>query len=157
MGNDLSCVMKLLFTPHEITAQFRRLTGQYSFFDWPVAWASTEFTGFDLLTKHRNKIRRLVVGTEFHQTHPNFIAEFQHEPSVRFRLDQDSLAQRCAFPPRDVKEAILTLMTSCVNGSDYLFRSPGLIENGTVAPPGLALASLRPAFQLRPSAPPSLH
>jgi hypothetical protein len=50
-----------------------------------VAWASTGFEAFDLLVKHYEKIRRMVVGLHFHQTSPDFIEAFlTHDEKVRF-------------------------------------------------------------------------
>jgi hypothetical protein len=43
------------------------------------------------LDKYREKIRRIVVGTHFHQTAPDFIDAFADVPAVRYRLDQDGL------------------------------------------------------------------
>src|SRR5674476_204850 len=84
--------MKLLLTPEAISVDFKRLIRTYSYFDWAVAWASAKFPAFDLLRRYRNKIRHIVVGTEFHQTHPDFIAEFLNQPQVRFKLDDDGLS-----------------------------------------------------------------
>lgn len=83
--------MKLLSTPTALAAEFKRLMNRYSHFDWAVAWASVNFDSFKLLKKHRSKIRHVVIGTEFHQTHPDFIAEFSGDANVRFRIDQEGL------------------------------------------------------------------
>jgi HKD family nuclease len=84
--------MKLLSTPAAITAEFNRLIKRYAFFDWAVAWASIDFPVLELLKKHRSKIRRIVVGTHFHQTHPEFIKAFSNDSSVRFRTDEKGLS-----------------------------------------------------------------
>jgi len=83
--------MKLLSTPTALAVEFKRLMTRYSQFDWAVAWASVNFDSFKLLKKHRSKIRHIVIGTEFHQTHPDFIAEFSGDANVRFRIDQEGL------------------------------------------------------------------
>lgn len=83
--------MKLLATPASLESEFERLTRDYSHFDWSVAWASVNFGAFDLLKQHRKKIRHVVIGTHFHQTHPDFMAEFANDAGVQFRIDQDSL------------------------------------------------------------------
>ena len=83
--------MKFLSTPDGLQAEFRRLSRSYRHFDWAVAWASAGHTAFDSLDKFRAKIRRIVVGTHFHQTSPDFIDAFAGVTEVRFRLDQDGL------------------------------------------------------------------
>ncbi len=83
--------MKFLSTPDDLQAEFRRLTRSYRHFDWAVAWASAGHTAFYSLDKFRAKIRRIVVGTHFHQTSPDFIDAFAGVTEVRFRLDQDGL------------------------------------------------------------------
>lgn len=64
---------------------------RYRHYDWAVAWASVDFPAFELLIKYRSRIRQIVIGTEFHQTHPGFIAEFRNDAGVRFRMDQEGL------------------------------------------------------------------
>jgi len=83
--------MKLLSSPESLVAEFTRLTRSYRHLDWAVAWASGGHPAFDALGKHRFKIRRLIVGTHFHQTAPTFIDAFADMPMVRYRLDQDGL------------------------------------------------------------------
>ena len=83
--------MKLLSTPAAFQSEFKRLMRRYNHFDWAVAWATVNFDAFTLLKKHRDKIRHVVIGTEFHQTHPDFIAEFTGDAGVRFRMDQEGL------------------------------------------------------------------
>lgn len=80
--------MKLLATSDAFNAEFRRLSQQYRFFDWAVAWASAGHAAFKGLLQYRTKIRRIVVGTHFHQTAPAFIDAFTDVPAVRYRLDQ---------------------------------------------------------------------
>ena len=84
--------MKLLSTPAAFKSAFKRLMRHYHYFDWAVAWASVNFRPFELLKKHRSKIRHVVIGTEFHQTHPDFIAEFTNDAGVRFRIDKEALS-----------------------------------------------------------------
>src|ERR1035437_10134453 len=83
--------MKLISTPHAFNAEFKRLMKDYAHFDWAVAWASIDFGPFELLKKYRQKVRHIVIGTEFHQTHPDFIEEFSKDAGVRFRIDQEAL------------------------------------------------------------------
>jgi len=83
--------MKLLTSPESLRAEIIRLTRSYRHFDWAVAWASAGHKAFDSLDKYRKKIRRIVVGTHFHQTAPDFIDRLADVPAVRYRLDQDGL------------------------------------------------------------------
>ena len=59
---------------------------QYRHFRWSVAWASTGFPLFDELSKRRNRISQLIVGTHFYQTHPDFLKAFIGNAKVRFVL-----------------------------------------------------------------------
>lgn len=83
--------MKFLASAASLSAEFRPLSRQYRYFDWAVAWAGGNHDAFKVLQRHRIKIRRIVVGTHFHQTSPEFIEVFAKTPSVRFRLDQEGL------------------------------------------------------------------
>jgi HKD family nuclease len=83
--------MKLISTPDAFKVEFKRLMKHYAHFDWAVAWASINFEPFELLKKYRQKVRHIVIGTEFHQTHPDFIEEFSKDAGVRFRIDQEAL------------------------------------------------------------------
>jgi hypothetical protein len=83
--------MKFLASPDQLNREFRRLLKQYRHLDWAVAWATDGHEVFELLVRHRTKIRRVVVGTQFHQTSPAFIDAFAAVPEVRFRFDQEGL------------------------------------------------------------------
>jgi hypothetical protein len=83
--------MKFLSTPTALGAEFRRLTKRYSHFDWAIAWATAGHDLFKTLIKYRAKIRRIIVGTHFHQTSPEFIEALTDVPTVRFCLNQDGL------------------------------------------------------------------
>jgi hypothetical protein len=56
-----------------------------------VAWASVGFTLFDDLQNYSNRIKQLVVGTHFYQTHPEFIKIFHTHPNVRFIMSRDGV------------------------------------------------------------------
>lgn len=76
--------MKLITTAKELEKQFRRLTEQYDHFYWSTAWASSGSKPFkDLLTK-MGRIKKIVVGIHFYQTHPDFIEAFLDNKKVRF-------------------------------------------------------------------------
>jgi HKD family nuclease len=64
---------------------------QYSEYYWASAWASSKLEFSNDLKKQRNKIRRIVVGTHFYQTSPDFIEMFIDEKNVRFVKQTDDL------------------------------------------------------------------
>ncbi len=83
--------MRLLTSPQEISKTFSKLLTHHERVSFAVAWASTGFDGFELLKKHQSKIRNSVVGTHFHQTHPDFIETFNSNMNIRFILEADEL------------------------------------------------------------------
>src|SRR5690606_16594370 len=84
--------MKFIASHNAFGAEFHRLTRQYRHFDWAIAWAGVGHEAFKYLVTHPAKVRRIVVGTHFHQTSPTFIDAVSGIANVRFRLDQDSLS-----------------------------------------------------------------
>lgn len=84
--------MKLLPNSNHIDKEMKRLMRNYSKYSWAVAWASTSYRdGFELLKQNRDKIKRLVVGIHFYQTHPDFIREFMKLQSVKFVMSPDGV------------------------------------------------------------------
>jgi hypothetical protein len=83
--------MNLLITPGAIEREFLRLMRQYSRYSWATAWAGASSNCFVELAKHKRKIRKIVVGTHFYQTHPDFIKEFLGSDTVRFISRTDDL------------------------------------------------------------------
>ncbi|MFH0860045.1 MAG: phospholipase D family protein [Candidatus Altiarchaeota archaeon] len=76
--------MKLLTKTREIEKEFKRLINSYSEFFWASAWAGVGFECFTDLKRNKDKIRQIVIGTLFDQTHPDFIREFIGIEGVRF-------------------------------------------------------------------------
>ena len=83
--------MRVLTTAAEVNAELIRLLRACSSCQVAVAWASVGFKAFDLLAKYATKIERMVVGTHFYQTHPDFIKKFLTYPNVRFVLNPDGV------------------------------------------------------------------
>jgi len=83
--------MKILTTAAEIRQQVTRLIGECVSCEIAVAWASVSFDAYDLLVANLPKIERMVVGTHFYQTHPQFIETFLTNGSVRFVLNPDGV------------------------------------------------------------------
>jgi len=48
----------------------------YENFYWATAWAGVGSTHFDNLLANKDKIKKIVVGIHFYQTHPDFIETF---------------------------------------------------------------------------------
>ncbi len=76
--------MKLITLQTELEAEFTRLMREYREFRWLTAWAGVGSRPFQHLRTARDKIRRIVVGIHFYQTHPDFIREFIRHKHVRF-------------------------------------------------------------------------
>ena len=76
--------MKLITTATELENEFRRLTNQYDNFYWATAWASSGSKLFNDLMANKHKIKKIVVGIHFYQTHPDFIEAFLNDDYVRF-------------------------------------------------------------------------
>ncbi|MDJ1466951.1 phospholipase D family protein [Xanthocytophaga flava] len=76
--------MKLIITPNELSKEFERLAKQYNEYYWTVAWAGASSKQFDNLRNNQDKIRKIVVGLHFYQTHPDFISFFLKNEYVRF-------------------------------------------------------------------------
>ncbi|MBW1792016.1 MAG: phospholipase D family protein [Deltaproteobacteria bacterium] len=77
--------MRLLTSNKKITEEFKRLMSAYSEYYWASAWAGVGFDCFTELKRNEEKIRRIVVGTQFDQTHPEFIENFMSHKNVRFK------------------------------------------------------------------------
>jgi HKD family nuclease len=83
--------MKILATATDLNRELMRLLRECDSCQVAVAWASVGFKAFELLTKHEDKIARMIVGTHFYQTHPDFIEQFLGHANVRFVFHPDSL------------------------------------------------------------------
>ncbi len=83
--------MKLLTTPTSIEREFLHHMREYSHYTWATAWASSTSPCFQELVQHRKKIHRIVVGTHFYQTHPDFIKQFLNSDVVRFVPKTDEM------------------------------------------------------------------
>jgi hypothetical protein len=83
--------MKLLGGPQSIAATFERLWSKHDKLSFAVAWASVGFPEYEAIKANSSKIKRGIVGTHFHQTHPEFIASFRKHKHLRFILEADEL------------------------------------------------------------------
>ena len=76
--------MKYLIDATALNAEFSRLMNQYDKYHWMVAWAGKPFPLTTELSKNTNKIRKIVVGLHFYQTHPDFIEQFMGYKEMKF-------------------------------------------------------------------------
>ena len=80
--------MNLLIGKKEIEKEFIRLMRDYQNYYWVSAWAGIDFTCFYDLKKNQEKIGRIIIGTFFDQTHPDFIEEFSGNRNVKFVMQE---------------------------------------------------------------------
>jgi HKD family nuclease len=83
--------MKVLTTAGEINSELIRLIKECASCRVAVAWASVGFEAFDLLMAKAQKIKQMIVGTHFYQTHPAFMEACLGNERVRFVLNPDGV------------------------------------------------------------------
>jgi len=76
--------MKLIINSIQLETEFKRLTSQYENFYWATAWAGVGSKHFDNLLANKDKIKKIVVGIHFYQTHPDFIETFLDNKNIQF-------------------------------------------------------------------------
>jgi hypothetical protein len=83
--------MRFLSTAAEIEKAYRQLLERHDCISMAVAWASCGTAAYQALRGRTRKIDRLIVGTHFFQTDPNFIAAYRTHPKVRFVKKTDGV------------------------------------------------------------------
>jgi PLD-like domain len=76
--------MRLLINTTKLEAEFIRLTNQYENLYWATAWAGVGSKHFECLLDNKEKIRKIIVGVHFYQTHPDFIKTFIDSKNLHF-------------------------------------------------------------------------
>lgn len=76
--------MRTITKPQKLEKEFLRLLDQYSFYYWSTAWASSKSKSFDKLLENTDKIKQIVVGIHFYQTHPEFIEQLLGFENVKY-------------------------------------------------------------------------
>ncbi|EAT17122.1 NgoFVII family restriction endonuclease [Desulfuromonas acetoxidans] len=76
--------MKLLINSRKIERALVSLMNQYENYYIASAWASVGTDAFETLSRNSDKISKLIVGTHFYQTHPDFIQKFYVNENARF-------------------------------------------------------------------------
>lgn len=119
--------MKILTTAYKINKEITRLITECSSCQIAVAWATIGFKVFDLLKTHKAKIERMIVGTHFYQTHPDFIESFITHKNVHFIKATDGV-----FHPKVYYFQMSSNRWECIIGSANLTRG-GFERNDEVA------------------------
>jgi len=83
--------MKFLGSPKLINEEMSRLIKKYKTGSWAVAWASINFDCYKIFSAHKRKFEKIIIGTHFYQTHPNFIKEVIDESNIRFDMNPDGV------------------------------------------------------------------
>lgn len=83
--------MKLIINQTELQKEFNRLIKQYKDLYWTVAWAGTSFNESKQLKKYAKKIKKIIIGTHFYQTNPEFIEAFISNRNVKYVKRTDEL------------------------------------------------------------------
>ena len=110
--------MQILTDARSIHDCLKRLIPKATAIEAAAAWASVGFEACDLLFKHRKKIRRLIVGMHFYQTHPDFIEAYLSEKAVKFIMSTDG-----TFHPKVYYFAMASSEWKCLIGSANFTRS----------------------------------
>ena len=83
--------MQLITSSTKLSKIFRNLLSSCTKVHLAVAWASVGFSEYEALVEAEQKIGRVVIGTHFYQTHPEFIEKFSSDTRVRFVMDHSGV------------------------------------------------------------------
>lgn len=83
--------MKIITDPSSIDKTLVKLMQKYTRYYIATAWASMGSHASFALLENKKRIVKMVVGTHFYQTHPNFIDNFSDSNKVRFILKTDGI------------------------------------------------------------------
>lgn len=83
--------MKIITNPSAIDKMLVKLMQGYTKYHIATAWASMGSKASFVLLKNKNRIIKMIVGTHFYQTNPNFIDNFANDDNVRFILKTDGV------------------------------------------------------------------
>lgn len=125
-AHALEPAILILATSAEIDEALCRLLTRYPSYSWAVAWASHSFKACDILLRNRRRIKQLIVGTHFYQTHPEFMAHFVDDQHARFVLNPNGVFHPKAYLFEDGSR------WECLLGSAN-FTQGGLAKNDEMA------------------------
>jgi HKD family nuclease len=85
--------MEIISKAQNLDKKLSLLIKKYKDISIATAWASMGSKSADQLLDNKVKIRQMVVGIHFYQTHPNFIKEFMNggKPRVKFILNSNGV------------------------------------------------------------------
>jgi len=78
--------MQLIIKPKELRAKFILLLDQYQEYFFATAWAGMPDGIIENLKNHSDRIRQMIVGIHFYQTHPDFLKTFVDNKHVHILL-----------------------------------------------------------------------
>ncbi len=76
--------MKLLITTESSSREFSRLLDTYKSYYFLTAWAGMPFYLSNKVLSNKNRIKQVVIGLHFYQTHPDFIKAFMDCKNIRY-------------------------------------------------------------------------
>jgi HKD family nuclease len=83
--------VKIITDASEINKTLVQLIKKYKYYYIATAWASLGSKASEELLKNTIKIKKMIVGTHFYQTHPDFMENFIDSKKVRFILKPDGI------------------------------------------------------------------
>ena len=83
--------MKLISSGTDLENTIVKLIDAHDHVSIAVAWASSGTMAYKSLKKSRKKIRQVVIGTHFYQTHPDVLMDFIECNEVRFMLQPQGI------------------------------------------------------------------
>ncbi|MCD9465757.1 MULTISPECIES: restriction endonuclease PLD domain-containing protein [Photobacterium] len=83
--------MKIISKPSDIDKTLVKLMRRYNKYYIATAWASMGSKASSELVVNQDRIAKMIVGTHFFQTHPNFIEAFMGSENARFILKSDGI------------------------------------------------------------------
>lgn len=83
--------MKVITKASKIDQALVKLMRKYEKYHIATAWASLGSKASEELLRNKNKIKKMVVGTHFYQTHPDFMEKFISDKRVRFILKSSGI------------------------------------------------------------------
>ncbi len=83
--------MKVITKPKKIDVTLVNLMKKYQRYHFATAWASLGSNASQELLRNRKRIKKMVVGTHFYQTHPDFIEKFIDSKTVNFIFNPDGV------------------------------------------------------------------
>jgi HKD family nuclease len=79
--------MQLISNSKEIGKKLSQCIEKYQKYYILTAWASGNNPTFDILLDYEDNIQKMIVGTQFYQTNPNFIERFINSDKVKFMIN----------------------------------------------------------------------